>query len=305
MSTARIVLVTGVTGQVALCLSELGQRLEDIDLRFAGRPALDLETRKGIRETVSTLRPSAIISAAAYTNVDAAETDSETAWAVNARGVRALAEVAGEGGIPLVHLSTDYVFDGTKREPYVEDDPPSPVNVYGRTKLAGEGAIAEACPNHVILRTSWVFSPFGKNFVKTMLSLARTRDVVRVVDDQVGAPTSAHDIAEACLAVLRNLWANSGNDGLRGLFHMTSAGNASWADFAEEIFALSKERGGPSASVVRIGSDEYRTPAARPGNSRLDCSRLRRVHGIQLPDWRTAVAPVVERLIVEEGVASA
>jgi dTDP-4-dehydrorhamnose reductase len=247
--------------------------------------------------------PEVIISAAAYTQVDKAESEPELAFVVNERGACAIARAAARLKVPLIHLSTDYVFDGSKTDPYVEDDETRPAGVYGASKLAGEQAVLAEHDNTAVLRTAWVFSPFGANFVKTMLRLAGTRDEVRVVADQRGNPTSALDIAGAVLAVAARLH-EGGEQETRGVFHMTAAGEASWADFAEAIFEASGRAGGPSARVNRITTPDYPTPAKRPANSRLDCSRLERIHRIRLPDWRESLQVVVERL-VQSGASGA
>jgi dTDP-4-dehydrorhamnose reductase len=199
-------------------------------------------------------------------------------------------------GVPLLHLSTDYVFDGRKPSAYNEDDPTGPAGVYGRTKLAGEQAVFAAHDNVAVLRTAWVYSPFGRNFCKTMLALAKDRSEVPVVADQVGNQTSALDIADALLAVGRHL-AESEDKSLRGLFHLAASDEASWADFAEHIFASSAKLGGPSAAVVRIGTEEFPTRARRPANSRLDCSRIAKRHGFSLPAWRNSATSVVAELL--------
>ncbi len=230
-------------------------------------------------------KPNVIVSAAAYTAVDKAESDEEAATVINGIAPGKIAEVAAALGVPVIHLSTDYVFDGSKSSPYLESDPVAPIGAYGRSKLAGEQAVAAATTNHAILRTAWVYSPFGKNFLKTMLKLAETRDSLNVVDDQIGNPTSSLDIADAVLTVASNLLA-SDDPALRGTFHMTGAGEASWADFAVEIFARSAQVDGVTAEVGRILSSAYPTPAKRPANSRLDCSLLEARHGAKLPDWR-------------------
>lgn len=302
-AASKLVMVTGTKGQVALSLVEAAASHPGIELVLIGRPQLDLSSPERVGEIVSRLQPSAIISAAAYTNVDGAESDAATAAKINTEGARALAQAAVEAGIPLLHLSTDYVFDGQKPGPYKETDQPAPLNVYGATKLAGERIIMETGADCVILRTSWIFSPFGKNFVKTMLSLASMRSDLNVVDDQYGSPTSAPEIARACLKVIQNLWAAPDDARFRGIFHMTSEGYTSWADFAREIFSLSAACGGPSAFVHGIASNEYPTAATRPANSRLDCSHLKAVHGVSLPPWQSSLKPVVERLVAQhEGI---
>ena len=294
----RRFLVTGTEGQVVGSLVEKVAARDDVDLILIGLPELDLARTAAIAPAIEALRPDVILSVAAYTAVDAAESDEATALAVNGTAVGEIGRAADRLGVPVVHLSTDYVFSGDKLEPYVETDPTGPIGAYGRTKLAGETALAAATANHVVLRTAWVYSPFGKNFVKTMLRLAETRDRVGVVADQIGNPTSALDIADGLLRVADNLLA-SPDPSLRGVFHMTGSGEAAWADFSLEIFRVSGELGGPSAAVDRIPASAYPTPARRPANSRLDCGRLERVHGVRLPDWRGSTAVVVGRLIAD------
>jgi len=221
--------------------------------------------------------------------VDKAEEEEALATTINGEAAGALAQAAADIGVPILQISTDYVFDGTKATPYVESDPVAPVNAYGRSKLAGERAVAAANPRHAILRTSWVYDGCGKNFLKTMLRLAETRDELGVVADQIGAPSYAPDIADAVIAVARNLVADA--DARRaGVFHMTGGGQTSWAGFAQEIFRLSAQAGGPSARVRDIATSDYPTPAKRPANSRLNCDRLAATHGARLPDWRDALA---------------
>jgi dTDP-4-dehydrorhamnose reductase len=200
--------------------------------------------------------------------------------------------------VPLVHLSTDYVFDGTKPEPYVEGDPTGPQTIYGASKLAGERAVLAVCSNTAVLRTAWVYSPFGTNFAKTMLRLARQREQIGVVADQHGNPTSAIDVARGIIKVASNL-ATDGETRLRGIFHMAGSGEATWASFAEAVFAASAECNGPSAAVLPIPTSQYPTPAKRPANSRLDSTKLARLHDVRLPDWRHSVQQVVRRLLTE------
>lgn len=293
---ARRMVVTGREGQVVRSLLErgpLGGRFEVIAL---GRPTLDLGDPDGIGAALQQAQPGVIVSAAAYTAVDQAETDEAAAHVINAVAAGRIGAAAALLGVPVIHLSTDYVFDGENPEPYVETDLVGPTSAYGRTKLAGERAVAEATGNYAILRTAWVYSPFGRNFLKTMLQLAESRDHLNVVDDQIGNPTSALDIADGILAIAGNLL-QSDAPNLRGIFHMTASGAASWADFATEIFAASARHGGPRAEVGRIPSSAYPTPAPRPANSRLDCGKLERAHGVRLNDWRHATAETVARLV--------
>ncbi len=262
-----------------------------------GRPQIDLAGDVGaIAKAIAAAAPDVIVSAAAYTAVDKAEHERELAFAINEQGARAVARCARELDVPLIHLSTDYVFDGLKQSPYVESDETGPTGVYGATKLAGECAALAEQPNCAILRTAWVYSPFGANFVKTMLRLAGDRDEIGVVADQRGNPTSALDIADGILSVASNL-AGDDRAELRGIFHMTAAGEASWADFAEAVFAASVSLGGPSAAVKAIRTEDYPTPAKRPPNSRLDSTRLEQVHGIRLPEWRSSLPGIVKRLV--------
>ncbi len=299
------IVVTGGSGQLVLSLIERGAA-RNVEVIAVGRPDLDLSAPEDDRvyAALAAGRPDVIVNAAAYTAVDKAESERELAFAINAEGAGAVARAAARMGVPLVHVSTDYVFSGDKLEPYTEGDAPAPTGVYGATKLAGETAVAASGADAAILRTAWVYSPFGANFVKTMLRLAETRDELGVVADQRGNPTSALDLADAVLAVASNLKANVAPE-LRGVFHATGTGEASWADFAEAIFAVSAAQGGRSAAVKRITTAEYPTPARRPANSRLDCSRLAQHHGVRLPDWHGSTADVVSRLVHEafEGAA--
>lgn len=287
--------VTGKTGQVVTALAERGA-LAGHEIVALGRPGLDLADPASVLRAIEAARPDAVVSAAAYTAVDKAESERDLAFAVNGRGAGAVAEAAKALGVPLVHISTDYVFDGQLDRPYAESDPTGPTGVYGASKLAGEEAVLAAHgDNSAVLRVAWVYSPFGGNFVKTMLRLAGDRDEVGVVADQIGNPTSALDIADGILKVATNMVSDS-YPGLRGLFHMTARGEASWADFAEAIFAASAAQGGPCATVRRIGTADYPTPARRPANSRLDCRKVADVHGVVLPPWQGALETVVARL---------
>ena len=298
----RIVVTGGPDGQVLLSLAERGGAAGH-DVVALGRPELDLMgDEDAIARAIEQVAPDVVVSAAAYTAVDKAESERDLAFAINARGAGAVAKAAEQLGIPVIHISTDYVFDGSKPASYVESDVPNPVSVYGASKLAGEEAVLEASPNSVVLRTAWVYSPFNANFVKTMLRLASDREEVGVVADQFGNPTSALDIADTILAVAANLVDSEERD-LRGVFHMTGLGEGSWADFAEHIFATSALAGGPSASVRRISTADYPTPARRPANSRLDSSKLHEIHKVRLPHWHTSTDEVVRRLVEEQGQA--
>jgi len=287
--------ITGLSGQVVSALVERGCGTEHKMIPL-GRPELDLLEPASVMPALTRAMPDAIVSAAAYTAVDRAEVDAPLAYAVNEKGAGAVASAARELGVPLVHLSTDYVFDGKLDRPYIETDLPHPTSVYGASKLAGERSVlTEHGSNSAILRLAWVFSPFGTNFVKTMLRLAKDRDEASVVADQFGNPTSALDIADGIIDVALNL-ISSDAPGLRGVFHMTAQGEASWADIADAVFTTSAAHGGPSAHVKRIGTAEYLTPASRPANSRLDCGLITRRHGVVLPNWRCSLESVVARL---------
>lgn len=293
--------VTGLHGQVVRAMLERAHDWK-VDVIPIGRPQIDLADAATIAGAFDALHPDAIVSAAAYTAVNRAEAEPELAQAINCTGAAAIAAEAARLNVPVIHLSTDYVFNGRSDRPWREDDVPDPLGVYGRTKLAGEHAVAAATANHAILRTAWIYSPFGSNFAKTMLRLAREMEEVKVVEDQIGNPTSAGDIADGIAAVARNL-VEKADPALRGTFHLSSRGEASWADFAEAIFALSAEAGGPSARVRRISTAEFPTPTERPANSRLDCGKLARVHGVALPFWRDSARTVIARLVSESATA--
>lgn len=300
--TSIKVLVAGRSGQVAreLVRTVPAGQFEVIAL---GRPDLDICDAEAVRAAVDAHSPGLIINAAAYTAVDQAETDEAAAFALNADAPGVLAAEAARMSLPIIHLSTDYVFNGTKGAPYHEADPVAPLGAYGRSKLAGEQKVAAANPRHVILRTAWVYSAFGKNFAKTMLRLAETRDEVGVVHDQRGNPTAAADIAASVWQVAAKLL-EIPDASLAGTYHMTASGEATWAEFAEAIFAFSEEAGGPVARVRRITSAEYPTPVTRPADSRLDSGRLAAALGVSLPDWQASARACVNELVETKGWTS-
>ena len=287
--------VTGKAGQVVTSLIERGSAAGH-EVIALGRPEMDLGDPASVAREFEAAAPDAIVSAAAYTAVDKAESESELAYAVNGAGAGAVAKAAKALGVPLVHVSTDYVFNGRLDRPYVESDPTGPTGVYGASKLAGEQAVLAEHPDSVVLRTAWVYSPFGSNFLKTMLRLADSRDEIGVVADQRGNPSSALDIADAIFAIAANLH-RSESQGQRGIFHMAGTGDASWAEFAEAIFAGSAEMGGPKAQVRHIAAAAYPTPAKRPANSQLDCTKLAQRHGVRLPRWEASMKEVLARLL--------
>ena len=288
-------LVTGWQGQVARALTEAALRRPDIKAAAIGRPALDLCDVPTIRRALADVEPDIVINTAAYTAVDKAESEVAQAFALNRDGAGAIAAVAAERGIPIIHVSTDYVFDGTKPSPYTETDPTGPTSVYGRSKLEGEAAVAAANPRHVILRTAWVVSPWGHNFVKTMLRLAEARPELKVVDDQIGCPTYAPHLAEAILDVAAGML-GAPQRPVAGIYHATNAGEVTWCGLAREIFAHAAREGLAHSRVAPIATSEYPTPARRPANSRLDCARLAQTFGVRLPPWQAGIADCVQRL---------
>ena len=277
-------LVLGRSGQLAQALARLAPQAA-----FWGRAEADLTDPGAVAARLRDHRPAAVIVAAAYTAVDRAETDPEGAMLLNATAPGLLAQAAADLGIPFLHVSTDYVFDGSGHAPRSEDAAPAPLGVYGRTKLEGERLVAAAAGQWAVLRTSWVFSPDGGNFVKTMLRLGAERERINVVADQIGGPTEAGRIAAALLEMARQMQADPGKG---GLYHFAGAPDASWADFARAIMA----RAGLPCAVCDIPSSDYPTPARRPANSRLDCGRIARDFGIGRPDWRGDLDRVLNHL---------
>lgn len=286
MSHDRLnILITGKHGQVS---RELQKVLGDsAELHVLGRDQLDLSDAQGIRDQVRKLRPALIINPAAHTAVDQAESEEALAMAINAQAPGILAEEAARLDIPLIHYSTDYVFDGSKPGPYTEQDSPNPLGVYGHSKLAGEEAIRKVAGKHLILRTSWVYSLHGRNFLLTMQRLLQEKPELRVVADQIGAPTWAGTIAQGTRSLIER-W-SQGQAGAWGTYHLTAQGETSWFGFAEEIGRHLRSEGKPCAKLEPIPSSAYPTPAVRPLNSRLDCSRLEREWQVRLPDWREAL----------------
>jgi dTDP-4-dehydrorhamnose reductase len=289
------VLVVGAGGQLARSLLECGAR-HGLELAAAGLPEFDLTDIASVEQGIARAAPALVINAAAYTAVDKAESEPEAARAVNAIGAGQLAATCEQRGIPLIHVSTDYVFDGRKASRYEETDPVQPINAYGRSKLEGEQRVAAACSRHVLLRTAWLYSPFGQNFAKTMLRLAARHAEIDVVDDQIGCPTYAPHLADAVLGICSSLHRRGVKEPW-GIYHAAGTGEATWCGFAREIFRCSAAAGGPSARVRPITTAEFPTPAARPANSRLDCGKLSRVFGLALPDWRTGTAACISRLL--------
>ena len=284
------VLVFGQTGQVARAVVRQADAM-GISLVTLGRAEADLANPAACAAVLSDhiLKADVVINAAAYTAVDKAEAEPDVAFAVNALAPAAMAQVAATAGKPFLHISTDYVFDGSGEYPWQVDAQTGPLGVYGASKLAGEQGVRAAAGVHVILRTSWVFSADGSNFVKTMLRLGATRDQLTVVADQIGGPTPAAAIADALLRMARDLHQGRGQT---GTYHFAGTPDVSWADFAREVFAQS----GMAVEVAGIATTDYPTPARRPANSRLDCTTLAEVFGIDRPDWRQGLATVLANL---------
>lgn len=293
----RRILLLGADGQVGW---ELRRALLPLgDVVPLGRAQADLSDLAGLERLLTRDHPQIIVNAAAYTAVDKAETDTELAMRVNAQAPGLLARHAAKTGAWLVHYSTDYVFDGVKAAPYTETDAPNPQSVYGRTKLAGEQAVASANCRHLLFRTSWVYAARGGNFAKTMLRLGAERDTLRVVADQIGAPTSAELIADVTALALHRVLSDSAGAGLAGLYHLTAAGDTSWHGYARHVLTRAREFGfamrcAPDA-VQPIDTADYPLPAPRPANSRLDTARLRAAFGLSLPDWTVQI----DRLLAE------
>lgn len=278
-----MILVFGKTGQVA---KEL-QRLADVTV--LGREDVDLSDPQACANAIRTRAPRAVINAAAYTAVDRAEEAEALAAVINGDAPTAMAQACADIGIPLVHISTDYVFAGMGDAPWHPNDPTAPQNAYGRSKLVGEIGIRNSGAVHAILRTSWVVSAHGANFVKTMLRLSDTRDTLAVVADQIGGPTPARDIAAACLQIAEQLIANPSKS---GTYHYSGAPDVSWADFATQIF----EQAGKAVAVTPISTTDYPTPAKRPLNSRMECGATEQVFGIPRPDWRDGLNMILQEL---------
>jgi dTDP-4-dehydrorhamnose reductase len=286
---AATLLVTGGTGQVAMALQDAaGAR----PVLRVGRPDFDFDRPESIDAAFNAAAPALVVNAAAYTAVDAAEKDEEAAARANHTGPARLAALCAAAGVPLIHISTDYVFDGAKGAPYVETDATAPQGVYGATKLAGEQAVLDSGARAVVLRTSWVYAPAGRNFVRTMLNAGRTRDLLRVVADQKGCPTTALDLAAAILAIADRILLEGWDDRYGGIFHAAGTGWTTWHGLACATFAEAAARspGLKVPTVEPIATADWPTPARRPADSRLDCGRLEQVFGLRLPPWQDGLA---------------
>lgn len=281
-----MILVFGKTGQVAQSIQAIA------NVMALGRDDVDLTNPEACAQAINAFKPTAVINAAAYTAVDLAESEEDIAQLVNGDAPTAMAQACAVLGVPFVHISTDYVFDGDGNKPFSPDHPTNPLGAYGRTKLAGEQGVAASDAVWGILRTSWVFSEFGANFVKTMLRVAETRDMLTVVSDQIGGPTSALSIATACLKMVQTLQSDPSKS---GIYHFSGGPDTSWSAFAREIF----DQAGMAVTVNDIPSSQYPTPARRPFNSRMNCESLQDL-GIERPDWVADLKIVLEKLKVQK-----
>jgi dTDP-4-dehydrorhamnose reductase len=278
-----MILVFGKTGQVARELQQLGAVME------LGREEANLSDPQACADAIRHHSPDAVINAAAYTAVDLAEDEEAVATVINGDAPTAMAKACTELGIPFVHISTDYVFEGTGKDPWQPQDQTAPQNAYGRSKLAGETGIADSGGTYAILRTSWVVSAYRTNFIKTMLRLSATHEVLNIVGDQIGGPTPARDIALACLQIAEQLVQDPSKS---GTYHFSGAPDISWAGFAREIF----DQAGKSLAVTPIPTTDYPTPAQRPLNSRMDCTATKQAFGIERPDWVTGLKTILDDL---------
>jgi dTDP-4-dehydrorhamnose reductase len=288
------ILVTGGSGQLA---SALATR---IGIRRIGRPDFDFDRPETIEASFRSAAPRLVVNAAAYTAVDAAENDEDAAGRANRDGPAILARLCADADIPLIHISTDYVFDGAKPDPYVETDAVAPQCVYGASKLAGEQAVMASAAKAIILRTAWVYAATGKNFVRTMLTVGKTRPRLTVVADQHGCPTTATDLGDAIMAIIWRLDATGWQKDYRGIFHAAGSGATTWFGLAVATFEEAARHGANVPEIAPIATADWPTPAKRPANSRLDCTRLQSVFGVQLPHWRDSLARTVDTIFTTE-----
>lgn len=289
------ILVTGGSGQLAVSLENLGQGC----VIRVGRPEFDFDRPQTIAAAIAKYHPEVVVNAAAWTAVDLAETEKDGAARANDSGPAELAKACAVAGIPLIHVSTDYVFSGDKGSPYLETDPVSPETVYGSTKAAGEQAVLAANPRSVILRTSWVYSAHGKNFVRTMINAGAKNPQLKVVGDQSGNPTSSDDLAQAIFDIIAKIEAEGWKDSYAGIYHASGQGEATWHGLAVTTLEEAAKHGQAMPEVLAIRTQDWPTPAKRPQDSRLDCGKLERVFGVKLPEWRDSVAHTVRKLFAK------
>lgn len=289
------ILVTGAQGQVGKEICQTANQA-DFTVIAAGRNELDITSESSVNDYITHHQPAIVINAAAYTAVDKAESENQQAYAINHDGAKNLAKVCSQLDIPLLHISTDYVFDGTKQESYTEEDPVSPLGIYGDSKWQGEEAVRKHLEKHIILRVAWVFGAHGNNFVKTMLRLANERDELGIVADQYGGPSPARNIAETLIALSKQFFQNGSLSW--GTYHYCGAPKVSWYEFASEIFKQACENNliDKKMKLNAITTAEYPTPAKRPANSMLNCSKLSKTFGIIMPDWKISLQQVLAEL---------
>ncbi len=295
MSSSRPILVTGGEGQLARALETVAMARGRPVVRV-GRPAFDFERPASLDAAIREHAPVLVVNAAAYTAVDAAETEETAAFRANRDGPARLAGLTEAAGIPLIHISTDYVFNGLKGEPYVEADPTGPTGVYGASKLEGEQAVLASGAMAIVLRTSWVYAPSGKNFVLTMLNAAKRTDRLRVVADQKGCPTAAFDLAGAILGIVDRLGETGWRSAYGGVYHAAGSGWTTWHGLAAAVFRESSRHGGSTPVVEPINTADWPTPARRPPDSRLDCAKLNRIFGVGLQDWTRSLALTIDTI---------
>jgi dTDP-4-dehydrorhamnose reductase len=289
--------VFGAEGQIARSLREAATGSPDIEVGCGSRPNVDILRADLVEKALAAFSPGIVINPAAYTAVDQAEAEPDLAFAINRDGAGIVAKAANRLGIPVIHLSTDYVFDGKKSDSYIESDAVAPQSVYGQSKLAGEQAIAAANECNIILRTSWVYSPFGKNFVRTIMRLTADRDRLQVVDDQLGCPTYAPDLADAILTIARKIGSSGWQESFAGVTHAAGPDAVTWYTFARKIVSLARKAGRPEIAVDAISAADYPTAAKRPMNSRLCCDRLATTFGVQLPPLDYSLERCITRLL--------
>lgn len=291
------IFVVGSEGQVARSLRDLSKSDDEIEIHCSSRACVDILRPHSVSQALRTFCPDIVVNPAAYTAVDRAETERELAFAVNRDGAGCVALAAERMNLPIVHLSTDYVFDGKKETPYIETDPVAPQTVYGRSKLAGELAVATTNQRHIILRTSWVYAPFGSNFVRTMLRLSSERDRLRVVNDQTGCPTYAPDIARTIVSIARTVNSAGWQPEFRGVTHLAGPDQVTWYAFAQTIMKHVKATGRRAATVDPITTVDYPTAATRPANSTLNCERLQSIFSLRVPALRISLKECLDQLL--------
>jgi dTDP-4-dehydrorhamnose reductase len=291
------IFVVGSEGQVARSLRNLSNSDDEIEIDCSLRACVDILRPHSVVQALRAYSPDIVVNPAAYTAVDRAESEHELAFAVNRDGAECVALAAERMNIPIIHLSTDYVFDGRKSIPYIETDPVGPLTVYGRSKLAGELAVANANQRHIILRTSWVYAPFGSNFVRTMLRLSSERDRLRVVNDQTGCPTYAPDIARAIVSIARTVKSAGWRPEFSGVTHLAGPDEITWYGFAKKIMKHVEAKNGRAADVDPIATADYPTAATRPANSALNCERLQSIFNLRVPALRISLSDCLDQIL--------